>query len=650
MTSSRRPFRVDGAFDIECADWDKFVLGATYDGQRSRVYYSGDQMIDDMRERGGVWFAHAGGVYDLLYVLDRVLQRGISCQADRSQHRITRIVMGSLTLRDSYSLWPAPLGELCGAIGAPEPALPWPCICRAGGRKGCGGYCQIAARAAVGDPDLEEYCKSDARVLYQALCSLGEWTASRGIALRGTLAQTAWIAAQDELGIPKSEMPFHLWRHVRQADKGGRGAIIRPTSVQGVLGAHHDICSAYPAQLAKTELPVGACRELGGQDADRALRMARPGIYTASVRVPEMFLPPLPWHKLGQLCFPVGTFTGSWTLPELAAALDRGVELLSIYSAVVWEATAPVFAPLVERWYELRRSAGRKTPIGKWMAALPKALTGKFAERPDRQRVVFYPAEIKICTRQGACRHGCTHRCGAYDPLDLYGHVWGVPYHRLSDSAYPQWSAYLRSLTRVQWLSQAERMGRVVTCGACGAELETGGRCADHPAASTAETGGGTAIRMGNTDSLWHTSRQEPEPLGDGLGEWEYQHAWTDLDIRTLTVYAYRDPADGEFHIRGIPGLTEEDWRRGAGRIDRGIVTFGRAVKTARGLFHKRHRRWKLPRQQRVWYGDRKIHSDGLTYPADADELRGLAREVEERRRLRERPAEPPRARSGKAG
>lgn len=653
-TVKRRPFRIDGTLDIECADWDRFAVGATYDGTRARIYYDGDQMIDALRVRGGTHFAHAGGVYDLLYVLERARERRIPCQVDRAQHRVTRIVMGHLTLRDSYSLWPSPLTDLAGAIGEGKAELPWCCVCRCRcGRvpctcgRSCGGYCQIARRASEGDPDLEAKVKSDARQLYRALEMLSEFAADHKIALRGTLGQTAWISAQDELGVPDSEIPFHLWRHARQADKGGRIAIVRPrvgrvapdrlveydakarrefeprgfTSTSGVVGAHHDICSAYPSQLAKIELPVGGCRELGAVSAQAALERCLPGLYALSVHVPEdLFLPPLPWNKAGQLCFPTGEFSGTWTLPELAAAFDRGVTVRAVHSALVWEATAAIFQPLVERWYAIRREVGRKTPLGKWISGLAKALTGKFAERPDRDRVVLHPESIKVCTRAPCCRRGCTFRCGAYKPIDLRGFIWGVPYYRMSPSAYPQWSAYLRASTRVQWMRQAELM-----------TADPSGR-----------PDGGRALCMGNTDSLWHTSRQTPEPLGDGLGQWEFQHAWTDLEVRAPTIYAFRDPAKtaDELEIRGIPGLTEDDWRRGAGQLDRGIVTLARAARTDRGLFHRRHRKWSLPSRERTWFGDRRLHSDGLTYPATADELRELGRAIDQRRKTRERVAE----------
>ena len=601
-----KPIDIVGTFDIECASWDRFVLGATYDGDEVTIFRDGDQMIDSMRERGKTWAGHAAGVYDSMYVLERCRRRNIPCQVDTSQHRVTRVVIGSLSIRDSYAMWPAGLPEICGAIGRRAAALPWKCTCG----HGCGGYCRISVKMrAAGDPDLEDYVSADVRDLYDGIAFLRSWCMDHGIILRGTLGQTAWLNAQRELGVPDSDLSYALWRHARQADKGGRGVVIRPGLTKGP-GAHHDICNAYPAQLAHEELPVGDCAELGASGASAALDRCRPGLYTLSVHVPDLFLPPLPWSKAGMITYPTGEISGTWTLPELVAAFERGVTVVAVHTALVWEATAPIFAPLVERWYALRREVGRKTPLGKWIGRLAKALTGKFAERPDRTRAIMNPATIKVCLRRGRCGgpDGCTGRCGAYQPLDTLGRIWLAPYNRLPTSAYPQWSSYLRAQTRVQWLAQAERMGRDLV--------------------------------MGNTDALWHCSRQTPEPLGDGLGEWEYQHAWEPLDVRSLTQYAWRNPATGTFHVAGFPegSVSEADWRRGRGRIDRGVVTFRRAARDNQGLFRKRSRRWRLPEgEDRVWYLDRKLHSDGITYPVDAAELRELADAQKERRRGEDR-------------
>lgn len=580
-----------GTWDIEGADWSTFVLGCCYDGDVARKFNHGDAMIDHMRKKGGVWWGHAMGVYDGLYVLERARARGISCQINRSQHRVNRIVMGSLTLRDSYAIWPVPLDDICGALGRPVPALPWACTC---GRN-CGGYCRIGPKAAEGDPDLEAYCIADCVALYDGLVTLDRFAESSGIHLRGTLGHTAWTSAQDELGVPDSTIDWSTWRHCRRGDKGGRVTIVRPTATgPGAGGAHWDICNAYPAQLAHAELPVGGATELGSHSVYDALRREQPGIYTLTVRIPDdSFFPPLPWHCGGVLTFPTGTITGSWPLPEIGHALDCGVEILDGHAAIVFDGKAPVFAPLVERWYKIRKETGRKTPLGQWIGRLAKALTGKFAEKPHRTRVAMHPNEIKICTRTGPCADGCSGECGAYEQLDLYGDIWSIPYKRLGPSAYPQWSAYLRAMTRVQLHEQMERFGRDLV--------------------------------FSNTDSLWATGRKVPRPTGSQLGQWEYQHAWHEIEIRSPGVYAFRREPGGPLEIRGIPGLTEADWKRGSGTIERGVLTLGNAVKSTKGLFQKRTRRWSLPNRDRQIYGDRKIGTDGLTWPLDARELRELA-------------------------
>jgi len=649
----KKRLEITGTFDIECAEWDQFLLGVTCEGvegereedgsvkKETKIWYDGDAMVLYLIDRGGVWFSHAGGVYDNLFVLDKFLSKHVACQIDRSQHRVSRIVAGKLTLRDSYSLWPQGLEKLCAAIGRPEPKLPWPCEC---GRD-CGGYCRLTLLAREGDPDVEDYCRADAVSLYDAIVRLRDFAEDNGIELRGTIGRTAWICARTELGIPKSTIPVHLWRAIRQADKGGRGAIICPFSPAGQVGACYDICNAYPAALGKTNLPVGDAYQLGDAEASEALDRCRPGVYTLSVLVPEdSFLPPLPWTKRFRgsgngLCFPTGEFTGTWVLPELIAAFERGVKILKVHSAITWEAEAPVFAPLVERWYEIRRSAGKKTPLGEWISRLSKALCGVLAMRPDRQRAVFFPEEIRLCTRRGSCRWKCTKRCGAFIPLDLFGKVWSAPYFKMADSAYPQWSAYLRALTRVQWLSQAERMGEVRACGACGADVTASGpdgSCPDHPDATISSSNGGRAVCFGNTDSLWTLSRQSPLPLGDGLGDWEYKLSFYDLEVRSLTNYAYRDLATDKLEIKGTPGLSEDAWRSGSGTIDRGIVTFGAAIGTNRGLFHRRSRKWSSPRRDRIWFGDRILQSNGITIPATAEQLREFAARAEEQREILE--------------
>lgn len=582
---TRSRFRCDGTLDIECADWDRFVVGCVYSPGDARTHRTPDDLVDDLLRRRGHYWSHAGGIYDLLLVAETLRRRGIKFHADLAQHRITRILVAGLTLRDSYSLIPLPLDEAAAIAGERAPELPWSCEC---GRD-CGGYCRITKLAIGGDPELDDYCMADCRVLYRVLLAVRDHAAEHDIDLRGTLGSTAWATAKRELELPDADLPWHLWRRIRRADKGGRVTIARPNA-SDVTGAQFDIVNAYPGALAHASIPIGKTRELGAQNARAALARSRPGIYTATVTVGDVFVPPLPWRIGGRVVYPVGTFSGSWALPELEAALARGAKLENVHSAIIWQGEARLFADLMARWYGIRRAVGRDTPLGAWQSRLAKALTGKFAELPDHQRVTCYPDAIKVCLRRGRCRRGCTGRCGAMSQMDLMGAVWATPYWKLAPSGHAHWSAYLRAATRIQWLEAAER-------------YKPGELC------------------YGDTDSLWITGNTRPNPLGDELGSWELKHTWSELEIRAPKTYRFLDGA-GRAIYRGAPGITDEDWRRGHAVIDRGVQTFRQAVKGPHGdLFRRKIRRFTVPGHGRdpEWYGDRLLDpNSGITYPADA--------------------------------
>lgn len=582
--------KIAGTFDIECAEWDQFSVGCTYEDEgQHRVWYNGREMIDYMRSRGGVWWGHAAGIYDTIWVARDLTQRGISYQADESDHRITRLVCGSLQLRDSFALWPAPLDDLAGALGVEVPSLPWACVCG----HDCGGYCQIGSRANEGDPDLEAYVTADCRVLYHALHYLQATAREHGIELRGTLASTAWQTAKASLVLPDAELPWRTWRHLRAADKGGRLAIVR-IGAEGP-GNHWDMINAYPSALAEMTLPCGAHREVGAKEAHAAYVNERPGVYTARVTVPEdSFLPPLPWRHGGRILYPTGTFDGTWARIELEAAEARGITIDEIHSAVVFEDELPIFETLMRQWYAIRRAVGRHSPIGQVFSRMAKSLTGKFTEDPCRARIMANPQKIKLCPRTGSCRERCSKRCGRYEQLDLWGAIWSAPYWHMGESAHVQWSVYLRAHTRLRWLQQAERFG--------------------------------TALVYGNTDSLWTLGRKRPTPIGDELGHWELKNTWANWTCRAPNVYRFDDAHKGaQIVAAGTHSkISDADWSRGGGILTAGVESFRQGARNTAGLFKRKHRRWTLPDHSSDGvYGDRKLDAvSGITYPMDAKEHR----------------------------
>ncbi len=580
--------KITGTLDIECSAWDRFAVAATYqptqdgDGAGCKtIHRSIAALVDHLLSfKASTWYAHAGGNYDFLAIAEELRRREIPCAVDLAGARVSRVVGGGITLRDSWPLVPLSLSVAAAMANERAPVLGLSCRCG----KSCGGYCSIRPN----DPRalVAEYCAEDCRVLYRVLRAVAAYAGELGLELRGTLGGTAWATAKKVMSLPDADLSSQLWRQIRQAYYGGRVTICRPRA-EGP-GSHWDISSAYPAALAYTAVPHGQVGCAAGKDALSCLKRNRPGVYACEVTVPEMFLPPLPARQGARVTYPIGTFRGTWTRNELLAAMARGVTVNKVTWCAVWETESVLFEDLIEKWWRARARAGKKTPWGEWLRLLPNSLTGKLAEGPDRKSAKMFPDEIKLCDGKRPCSaRACTGACGAMEQLDMWGQVWGVPFYRPAPSGHIQWAAYLTAATRERWLFGAESQGKDLV--------------------------------YGDTDSLWTTSRVAPQPSGAGLGRWEYKHAWREWECAAPRAYRYRqDERSGVVVRTSGMTITESDWNRGEGSTDRGVLSFMEAAKASRGLFKRRDARWTLPTRgsDRGWYGDRMLDAEErITFP-----------------------------------
>lgn len=579
--------KIAGTIDIECAQWDRFVVGAVYNARtrQVRICDTMDELVDQALLVGGQIWAHLGGQYDFLAVLDVLHRRGIPANIALSGSRISRIQAGGVTWCDSYSLVPLPLSRLAHLAGERKLDLDLPCWC---GHQ-CGGYCSIAERRFR--YKVIEYVTEDVRVLYRGLVALDEYCRGAGIELKGTIGGTAWATAQQVLGLPDANFPPQLWNTIRSAYVGGRVAVVRPHA-RGP-GTHWDISSAYPAALARTPLPVGEPRMYGGKGAAACFKNRVPGLYSARVDLPATLVPPLPVRVADTVRYPWGEgITGTWALPELEAALERGAELGEVTRAVTWDPTpVPVFGELVPYWYSLRRKAGKATALGEWLRLLCNSLTGKLSESPERRNVRVHPDAIEVCPRKAPCtKTKCTGLCGAYRQIDRWGSIWSTPFFRPAACAHVHWACYLTAVTRVSWLAGAESQG--------------------------------DDLVYGDTDSIWTTSRRGPKPQGLALGHWERKHSWSNFIAVGPKAYRYVDEQGAPvIRVAGATRVTDDDWNRGGGEIARGVKPFITAATESNGLFRRDVKQWNLPGGLAGWavrehYGDRLLDPvTGLTYP-----------------------------------
>jgi hypothetical protein len=599
--------RLDGFVDIECARWIHPVACASYSPMRgAQTFRHLSQLVDKLLAWRGWWWTWAGGVYDMLAIAEELLRLGIPCQAHLAGSRVSQLVSGDLRLVDAFALCPLPLDTACEIAGEPPVGpLGWDCRCGTG----CGGYCSITEILPLDmQAELRAYCAEDARKGYRVVAALLELGQAQGYTMRATVGGTAWATARDWCDLPDASWHWSTARRIRRAYFGGRRIV---GHAHARTGEAYDAVAAYPTAMIETALPYGESAELGDERAGGAYRRGVAGIYRATVRVPDDFLPALPWRAPGgTTAYPHGRLRGAWTSLELAAAEDRGVEIEEVHGAVVWpDGERKELAAFARHTVDARAAAGPETGLGLWYRELGNALTGKLAERPERMAVLLHPDpdKIVICdgrsersVKSGCCVGDCTGRCGAWRQLDGRGRIWGVPIYRPGNSAHVHWAAWITSSMRIRLLEAAERVG--------------------------------AGLAYAHTDSIWATDQYGtstvPGVVGDAPGEWKHEGAWGDWECARPDAYRYVDGATGEIvcRVSGMRQVTDRQWvamrTRDAQIVDaRGVMTFLEAAPTDK-LFRRRARANRIAREDDGWRGDRRVGSGtGMTYAAGRGEI-----------------------------
>lgn len=632
--SDRRDLTVAGVFDIETEDWDRFVCGGMLcaDGSYFSVRHDEeDRLVTALLGASGTWWAHSGGTFDFKWITDRAIDRGIKpSRVILSGSSAVSVTIGKATFRDSHALFKISLANLTASQGIAKEKLDLPCVCG----DDCGGYCSIKRDMTPEYWDrVMHYLEKDNRSLLEAINSFREYARELDIDLCGTVGASAWRTARRQLGLIKDDLSPGEFNFARSSYYGGRVQVFRQ---QADRGWGYDVNSMYPASLAKVALPVGSHRESYGGDAERELAQAAPGVYDATIVVPDMHIPPLPYRVPDRVAYPVGTMRGIWTLPEIEGAVRAGAVVQAAHKSLTWEGSERIFAPFVDRFWTLRHKAGKKTPLGTWIKFILNSLTGKLGSNPSRETIEFDP-EIKECNADRPCSNDgkrdchrccngievdckrigcygcvegvhrigvhCSGRCGAHRPIDKDRGIWTRRQWRIEECAHPAWAAYLTAVARVS----------------LGDQLRDDGQ------------GGRSAVYC-DTDSCRAISPRTAN-IGDDLGQWGLEGTFR--NFRALAPKVYRlewdrpeNSLEPEIKAKGVylpksNNGREIIWRKLiagelAGKPRHGLVGFRRGARD--GAFFQ-----AAKRERRIigGTGDRiLVNSDsgGMTRPPTMEE------------------------------
>lgn len=596
----RRDIEVSAVFDIETENWDTFVVGGLYtaDGWYKDYDWNGESgLVDALLSIDGCVWAHAGGIFDFKWLLDHISARGLNAQIVSAGSRVVSVTCGTLRLFDSFALCPIKLKDFTSGQGVSKEELQLPCKCG----DDCGGYCSISRSMSSTDfKRVRDYLYADCKSLYEALQSLRVYAEANDLDLGPTIGSSAWRNAKRHLELENADMDTQEHDYCRAAYYGGRVQLYRPGLSERVY--EYDVNSMYPWTLSTFELPTGNRTFDYGAGAKSAFLKSRPGIYRAVIDVPKMHLPPLPFrYKAGtKTAYPTGTFSGSYALPELLHAIDRGSSC-KIIDCLTFQSSRVIFTSWIDRLFDLRFNApngGKKGPLGTFLKFYMNSLTGKFGSNPERDKFTINPEYIKVCHVSRPCRDGgkqdcgfcceihCSGKCGSH--FQLSDRVFYEKSYRIDGCSHIEWSTYLTSHARIALNKQQISVNE------------------------------GYDVVYGDTDSIYSLLPRSTF-TGKGLGEWDIGGEHKNFVGIAPKCYYYTS-ADGKL-VRKAKGIrlpkratVIEPGRRYVDNA--GIIGF-RAGARGGKFFSKKEVSRLLTNQP----GDRVSVGNGETRAPDAAEL-----------------------------
>lgn len=379
---TRKPLGTWGVYDLE---WNRETLAVTHAGMRDesgyRCHRTIKALVDDALECGGHWFAHAGGLYDIVHVLPHVISERPNARVEAAFSASTAVLVrveenGKTALfADSNMLIKGSVNEIGKIVGLAK------------------GNLQEAERA--GWAETRDYNERDCEILWVALHAFEERLQDLGGEMRITLASCAMLLFRSAYLTTDVRTNASANQFAREAYTASR---VEPFRRWCKNAFYYDINSSFPYSM--TFDAPGEQARVGTSWSGRELALVE-----ANVRVPEMYLPPLPFRfPNGGVFFPTGRWRGWFTGVDLIEAEKRGVVIERVHASIEYHPWNDLRAYAIDL-YERRKAA--KNEIDKMVfKLLLNSLYGKLAENPEKEKLVVRPKDVP--------KHGVPYIPGAW--------------------------------------------------------------------------------------------------------------------------------------------------------------------------------------------------------------------------------------------
>jgi len=367
-----------------------------------------------VRERRGMWFyAHAGGLADMQFVLDEILKevkssvpdrtsmtrepdpelkaRGVDLVTDygRGSYRVRASFSGSSAIIvhvsrgknawhfiDSYWLLRDKLENIGKAIGIEKGAKEK-------------RMTQAEARDFYSNAPTDEltaYNKVDCEILWKSIKAFEDELLDLGGQLQQTIASTGMNLFRR---VYLKRVIYTSERVNKIAEESYFASRVEVLSRYVEDYYSYDINSSFPFAMTFPQ-PAGikdVSTKLPDSDEESCIYIA-----DVTIEVPEMDLPPVPFRKDGRVFFPVGRWRSWLTSVDIRLALREGCKLHKVHEVYSFEPFNDLRG-YAEDIYAKR--AASTTDMRKLVLKyLLNSLYGKYAESPWKQEMLINPSKI----------------------------------------------------------------------------------------------------------------------------------------------------------------------------------------------------------------------------------------------------------------
>lgn len=367
LRGKKRNFKY-AVFDIETSNWINFELLGFYDGENYHEFDSVKDFLGFLLRKKYYYyriFAHAGGRFDFNFIIDSLERHFPDFKYEiLSGQGISEIKVYSgkkyWVFMDSYKLLPKSLRDLTNSFEVEHV-------------KKYIDYDNIT----MDREKLGEYLRYDVMGLYEVISKFENWLKKYDVPLQSTLASQSIAMYRATMKKPITCLKPNVENFVRKTYTGGRVEIFKMVAHDKIKC--YDFTSLYPYCMVKYPMPIGNPTRVNRFYPEKI------GFYKADVKIPDVYVPPLPLVDNGKLIFPYGNIRGYFTSKELEILQDIGGDI-NVHYGYVFSGDY-IFTEYINDMYEKKKNAKNSTERLIFKLLLNSSY-GKFAQKREKEKIV----------------------------------------------------------------------------------------------------------------------------------------------------------------------------------------------------------------------------------------------------------------------